>query len=141
MFEVGKPPRWLIVTWTVTILILVSAFFADRWSRDDPDTGGQIVVSGKSVPRSSKWPKERAEYLLIRPQCEACGAEHDTQVHHVIPFHVRPDLELDRRNFIGLCGPHGCNAHFRLGHLGNWNKENPRVREEAAKERRGKESR
>lgn len=69
---------------------------------------------------------------MENPACEACGREFDTQVHHIVPFHVDPRLELVKENLIGLCGPHGCNAHFKVGHLGNWRNANPRVREDAA---------
>jgi hypothetical protein len=54
----------------------------------------------------------------------------------VIPFHVRPDLELDEWNLITLCREH----HFRIGHdpdgpwrpkKPSWSASNPLVREHA----------
>jgi hypothetical protein len=46
----------------------------------------------------------------------------------VIPFHIRPNLELDPSNLITLCRGH----HLYVGHNGNWKLWNPRVREDAA---------
>ncbi len=90
-----------------------------------------------AVPRSPKWPAVRTEYMRSSPRCEACGTVRDLNVHHVIPFHERPDLELSKANLITLCRKH----HFEIGHLcgdGNHNWalcSNPRVREDAAKMR------
>lgn len=97
-------------------------------------TGLALGIACLLVPRSPHWSKVRADYLRLHPACEACGAAGDIQVHHVKPFHLVPELELDPTNLIGLCGPHGCNAHFRLGHLGNYELANPNVRRDAAEE-------
>lgn len=124
-----------------SLLVFLVFFLAKKEkdeSREAELSSTSLGAVESSVPRSPKWPKERALYLIDHPACEACGRTHDTQVHHVVPFHVNKSLELDRSNFIGLCGPHGCNAHFRIGHLGDWRKANPNVRRDAAWERKCK---
>jgi hypothetical protein len=48
-------------------------------------------------------------------------------VHHRLPFHERPDLELSPDNLMTLCeaGKYGINCHLLVGHLGNWRRWNP----------------
>ncbi len=80
--------------------------------------------------RSPHWRKVRAEYLKIHPACEACGATESLDVHHCLPYHLRPDLELRPDNLICLCEKHGC--HFTFGHLYWWESWNKDVRADAA---------
>lgn len=84
-------------------------------------------------PRSSQWPRVRSEFVRLHPICEACGGIEDLNVHHVEPFHLKPELELDLKNLITLCREH----HFRIGHdpdgpwkpaRPNWSASNPEVR-------------
>lgn len=89
-----------------------------------PDPGA--VVAGKG--RASQWPKVMHAYLEEHPTCEACGGTTDLNVHHCVPYHLNPDLELDTKNLITLCRLH----HFDLGHLGDWKSFLPVVREVAA---------
>lgn len=85
-------------------------------------------------PRSPKWPAVRAEHLKDHPICEVCGATK-VEVHHIKPFHLRRDLELERSNLITLCREH----HFKVGHdpdgdgpaKPSWNAENKNVRADA----------
>jgi hypothetical protein len=54
------------------------------------------------------------------------------QVHHVKPFHLLPELELDESNLISLCmGPNEC--HLFIGHGDSFRCYNPNVREDAEK--------
>lgn len=80
--------------------------------------------------RSKEWPKVRNEHLLKNPQCAACGSFKSLEVHHIEPFHERPDLELNPDNLITLCEKRlfGVNCHLFFGHLGNWKLKNRRVR-------------
>ena len=95
-------------------------------------------AAGASLPRSSKWPTVRSRFLREHPVCEACGTGKDLNVHHIIPFHEAPHLELVEANMITLCR----RDHLRIGHYcghgkSNWGLcSNPRVREDAAAERR-----
>ena len=89
-----------------------------------PDPGE--VVAGRS--RSSRWPKVMHAYLVEHPACEACGGKQDLNVHHCVPYHLNPELELAPTNLVTLCRLH----HFDLGHLGDWKSFLPVVREVAA---------
>ena len=81
----------------------------------------------KETRRSSRWNEVRDGFLVRHPVCEACGCGLRLQVHHVMPFHLHPELELDESNLITLCmGPNEC--HLRIGHGGSWGAYNPRVR-------------
>jgi 5-methylcytosine-specific restriction endonuclease McrA len=86
----------------------------------------------KETTRSPRWPAARDKYLKKVGKCEACGSTVDLQVHHVKPFHLHPDLELDPTNFISLCmDTNEC--HLNIGHGDSFKAYNPNVREDAAK--------
>jgi predicted HNH restriction endonuclease len=53
------------------------------------------------------------------------------EVHHVKPFHLFPQLELDPANLMTLCED-GGNCHFMVGHLKDWRRYNPKARPAAA---------
>jgi 5-methylcytosine-specific restriction protein A len=60
------------------------------------------------------------------PVCAGCGGATQLQVHHIVPFHVSPDLELVPQNLITLCmGDHDC--HLKLGHGGAFRCYNPEI--------------
>lgn len=82
--------------------------------------------------RSPEWPKVRRAYLKANPTCAACGSRLFREVHHVEPFHLHPELELDPANLITLCEMPFRNHHLKVGHLGNWKNWNPNVRADAA---------
>lgn len=87
-------------------------------------------------PRSSEWVQVRSDFVRKHPRCEACGSTANLNVHHIEPFHQRPDLELVEDNLITLCREH----HFRIGHdpdgkgprKPSWLESNPNVRSDAA---------
>ena len=79
--------------------------------------------------RSSLWPKVRAAWLNTHPLCAACGGNEFLQVHHKMPFHLEPDLELIPLNLITLCEKPSRNCHFVWGHLYNWKNYNSRIEE------------
>ena len=84
--------------------------------------------------RSPLWPAARAAHLKLQPTCIVCGGTSGLQVHHVRPFHIHPELELDPTNLVTLCtGNKTLNCHIRFGHLDNFkDKWNPNIREDAA---------
>lgn len=92
-------------------------------------TAGDIF----GAPRSGRWPRVRREHLARNPACIACGRTTGVEVHHVVPFHERPELELDPANLVTLSADH---CHFVFGHGLDWRTANPRVREDAAAFRR-----
>ena len=85
-------------------------------------------------PRSSHWPKVRKDYLAEHATCAGCGTDQLLEVHHVLPFHLYPERELDPTNLITLCQTPEMHCHFRLGHLANWRSYNKNVREDAAQQ-------
>lgn len=84
--------------------------------------------------RSDQWPLVRAKHLKKQPRCALCGGNDKLQVHHMQPFHLHPELELDPRNLITLCESkkHGVNCHLLFGHLGNFTLFNPTVIKDTA---------
>jgi 5-methylcytosine-specific restriction enzyme A len=79
--------------------------------------------------RSEHWPKARADFLKLNPTCKLCGGNKKLEVHHIRPFHLHPELELDPKNFITLCEEKqdGANCHLLCGHLGNFKSYNTAV--------------
>lgn len=98
---------------------------------------------GKRLTRSSLWPKVRDRFIANNPQCAASGSKKCLEVHHIVPFSERPDLELadgtgeycDARdesgayicNLIVLSDDSKTPAHRFVGHLGSWKSWNPDV--------------
>lgn len=80
--------------------------------------------------RSSDWHAVRDAFLVEHPTCACCGGTKHLRVHHIVPFWVRQDLELDPENLIVLCEAKkfGINCHLLVGHHGNWKLWNPGVR-------------
>ena len=79
--------------------------------------------------RSPDWPRVAQEHLLREPACVSCGyTGQELQVHHIRPFHLYPDLELDPHNLITLCEVKGGEHHLLLGHLDDWGSYNLNVR-------------
>ena len=87
----------------------------------------------KGAKRSSQWPKVRREFLKAHPACAVCGSTKNLEAHHVLPFHLHPQLELDPSNLIALCETpaHGMHCHLAVGHLLNYKSFNANVREDA----------
>jgi hypothetical protein len=108
------------------------------------DHGAEVAAEHGAV-RSEHWPVVEREFRKKFPRCAACLPSDpiaSVQVHHINPFHYlldpaidRPDLELDERNFIGLCedeaGRPAKDHHIDLGHLGNFKEGNLKVRDDA----------
>lgn len=62
----------------------------------------------------------RAKHLKDNPTCAGCGATKHLEVHHIRPFHLFPDEELDPHNLMTLCETPGWECHRIIGHKGNW---------------------
>jgi hypothetical protein len=58
-------------------------------------------------------------------------------VHHVLPFHLKPELELDPSNLITLCSSLDKNCHLDIGHGDNFRAYNASVREYALRISKG----
>ena len=91
---------------------------------------GKIPLSAK---RSDKWEEVRANYLKLHPSCAVCGGLDKLEVHHIHPFHLHPELELEESNLITLCeyGDDGLICHLAIGHLGNYKSFNVDVVKDA----------
>ena len=91
--------------------------------------GGPLNVMA-GVARSAKWPSFRRKHLKRQPVCQACGCDvRDVlNAHHIKPFHLFPDLELDAANVVTLCERGAFNCHWIFGHGGkSWSDWNPTV--------------
>lgn len=80
--------------------------------------------------RSGQWQRVRREHLEREPACAACGRRKDLEVHHVLPYHKFPELELEPSNLLTLCN---SPCHLVFGHLMNWRRTNSQVRNDAAR--------
>jgi 5-methylcytosine-specific restriction protein A len=90
------------------------------------------ITAAFGSPRSGSWPRVRREHLAKQPACAACGRRREVEVHHVVPFHEKPELELAPENLVTLCADP---CHLVHGHLLDWKRSNPFVREDAARYR------
>lgn len=79
--------------------------------------------------RSGQWPAVEKAHLEKQPNCMVCNRSEKLNVHHIKPFHIYPDLELDPSNLITLCESDkgGVNCHLHYGHLGNFKSFNENV--------------
>lgn len=87
----------------------------------------QQVLDAAKVTRSTKWAAVRKAHLKSQPCCQVCGASSLLNVHHIKPFHLFPELELQEDNLITLCEGTSVNCHLLMGHLMNWRAWNPAV--------------
>lgn len=93
--------------WLLLLAVLCCAFVAAEEHEDHE-------------PRSGRWPRVRADHLAANPSCICCGRKAD-RVHHLKPFHLHPELELEDSNLRSMCQ----DCHFSIGHLWNFKNENP----------------
>ena len=87
---------------------------------------------GMLEARSGEWRAVRMAHIRDSPECIACGKREQLYVHHIIPYHVNPKLELERSNLATFCFDH----HLGIGHNGNWKHYNLRCVEDAARVRK-----
>ena len=87
---------------------------------------------GMLEARSGEWRAVRMAHIKESPECIACGKREQLYVHHIIPYHVNPKLELERSNLATFCFDH----HLGIGHNGNWKHYNLRCVEDAARVRK-----
>lgn len=82
-------------------------------------------VTGK--PRDPRWERESATFRVGKV-CACCGSAISLEVHHIVPFHDNPALEMDQANWLVLCRT----CHFYIAHLGNWSHWNTQIVEVCA---------
>lgn len=72
-------------------------------------------------PRSPQWATVRHAHIVANPNCIVCGKGGDHEelnVHHIKPYHLFPDLELEPTNLVTLCNY--SLHHLWFGHFGNF---------------------
>jgi hypothetical protein len=90
-------------------------------------------MQGIPGKRNPKWPTVRKYHLKANPACAVCGGKEVLEVHHKLPFHLNPTLELDPDNLITLCESkkNGVTCHLFFGHCGDYKSFNKNVEEDA----------
>jgi 5-methylcytosine-specific restriction endonuclease McrA len=79
--------------------------------------------------RSYRWSEVRKQHLKEHPSCYACGKDKKLEVHHKVPVHISPELELDPSNLVTLCADP---CHLLFGHLMNFKSYNKSVVEDCS---------
>ena len=97
-----------IVCWNVYPLLKSNRIKESNKSSYEPS----YVELGAQSPRSPQWQTLRKYYLISNPRCEYCGTKEKLEVHHIKPFHLFPEDELNWGNLCTLCAKH----HFEIGH-------------------------
>lgn len=95
----------------------------------DVDPGAPVSFAPMKMTgsRSSAWPTVRQRWLTAHSRCAVCGGRELLEVHHIRPFHLWPELELDSNNLLTLCEHPTRQCHLRWGHLGWWQAYNPQI--------------
>ena len=90
------------------------------------------TIQGIPGSRSPKWQTVRKKFLAKNPTCALCDGKDVLEVHHIKPFHLHPELELDEKNLIVLCESkkNGISCHLAFGHLGKYESYNETVKED-----------
>lgn len=92
---------------------------------------GAHIAQHHGVARSPMWAGVARAHRLREPACVVCGYKGaKLQVHHIKPFHLHPQLELDPNNLITLCEVDGREHHLLLGHLDKWESYNVHIRDD-----------
>lgn len=92
--------------------------------------GSVIREKSKSKNRSPRWDEVRDDFLARVGRCAACGSKKKLQVHHILPFRLHPELELEESNLIVLCMDEN-ECHLKIGHGGSFRSYNPGVEVDA----------
>jgi hypothetical protein len=95
------------------------------------------LVQGKAplaAKRSPHWHSVRKHHLEKHAECVVCGDTNKLEVHHIQPFHLYPELELEPSNLLTMCESksYGIICHLLVGHNGSYNRINPNVVLDAA---------
>lgn len=115
---------WVI--WQAVRLIYLAGWYLIEGGSHKQPRFGLI-----EAPRSSRWPEVRRAHIKKQPCCAACGRNRNLAVHHKLPYHLFPALELVDSNLITLC----ASCHLVFGHFGDWHAYNPNVVDDAESHR------
>ena len=106
-----------------------------NWFREEAKRGSMVghvagVVLGEKE-RSPLWSALEKEVKRDHPSCASCASKVGLNVHHIKPFHLHPELELETDNLIVLCmDVNEC--HLLIGHGDNFKAYNADVVQDAA---------
>lgn len=123
----------MVIIWIVLVMVTVIGVFAAGCFMgckiayalmETTHKENQPIPEALTQSRSSKWEKVRIEHLKQEPKCRVCETDKDLEVHHIKPFHLYPESELDPSNLITLCRNH----HYDIAHLRDWSSYNPTVK-------------
>jgi hypothetical protein len=95
---------------------MINIFLLTRFLSVWLKKAGSVVINRIKFAiqgRSSAWARVRSQYLKLSPLCYACGSKDNIEVHHIRPFHLYPELELEASNLVTLCK----HCHLVIGHL------------------------
>ena len=51
------------------------------------------TIQGIPGKRSGHWALVRRRHIQSNPTCAVCGGTETLEVHHILPFHIDPNLE------------------------------------------------
>ena len=71
--------------------------------------------------RHSKWPALVKRFKAEKRTCVVSGLKTTLEVHHLKPYHLFPELELEWDNLRLIARP----FHYLFGHFCNWTDYNP----------------
>lgn len=108
------------------MLSFIKSLFSREHILSIPDNNILMAISSIHA-RSPSWRAKRNEHIMAHPFCAVCGSGKNLTVHHIMPYHLFPDLELVDSNLITLCEGPVVNCHFLFGHMRNWRSYNPKV--------------
>lgn len=88
------------------------------------------LVTGK--PRHKDWYKKSRIFITKQPWCSACGVKElkNLVVHHKIPVHIAPELEMVETNWKVICETPSMNCHLYIAHLKIWTSYNKDIDED-----------
>lgn len=93
-----------------------------------------LIAALEAGTRFPGWPTLRRAHLAKHPACAICGSTKDREVHHIKPYTLFPDLEMEPSNLVTLCRSKnwGFNCHLAVGHGGNYSMYNPYLLDDIA---------
>lgn len=106
---------------------LFTIFILNRKQVEKEEIYDEDFGRGIAPDRNGKWRSLRNRLIDEAGCCAVCQKKTNLIVHHKIPFHVDPSLELDENNLVVLCENDILNCHLIFGHLGNWREYNEEI--------------
>ncbi len=116
-----------------------TSFRASHWQTEKVDSAVMAGLMQMARPaflltgRSPAWRGMRDRHLVQHPSCAARGGRVALEVHHKLPVHLYPEMELTECNLVTLCMAPGHWCHFAVGHAFDWKAFNSHVAEDAAR--------